>query len=46
MFLDAILRAELELAVERVEFEELLFLKLPCEEGMVTGGDQESDRDG
>ena len=35
VFLDAVLREELELAVERVEVEDLLFAKLRSEEGML-----------
>ena len=41
--LDAELWADLELAVERVEWEEVLFLRPRCEEGILMTDDEEGD---
>ena len=39
VFLDVVLRAEVELAVVEAEEDEVVFLKLPCVEGMLTMAD-------
>lgn len=41
MFLDVVLLADLELAVVEFEDEELVFLRLRCEEGMILDSEQE-----
>ncbi len=37
VFLDAVLRAELELGVVETEEEEVVFLRVQCEEAMLVG---------